>query len=70
MSFYFNFGEYFSDRTCLVNDKGGSNNPHIGFAVEFLFLPDPILQHHFFIGIGNESEREVIFFYLLLVPFR
>ena len=56
--------------TVFVHKKGGTNNPHVVFAVQLLLTPHAKLIRHLAVGIGKERKVQAVVFGKLFLLFR
>jgi len=69
MIFRFHLLDDLLDLAFLINYESGSDGTHVLLAHEFFKCPGAIGIMHGFVNVGNEGEREVVFFDEFLVRF-
>lgn len=52
--------EYFLDDAVFVDEEGRSEDTHVGTSVHFLFAPYTESLGKAFVGVGNETEGQLL----------
>ncbi len=68
MSLHFHFAPLSGHVSLFIDYKSGSFNAIVLFTKVYLELPYPVFLSHFVFRVAQQQERQIVFFYELVMP--